>query len=217
MTDSRRDGGPPVTRLARAAASGRMGLRLLRRTSPALFHFLAAKRPQLRMAWGRNEVHLRRDGIAVIPRDPADRPPIETTAEPATTPRGPFIPRHAGEQDGDEQMFRTPVEGLEGADEGAPLEMDTDAMQAEVQRRMGMRPDKESDFELPENLRDPEALNAELARVRDVLQALDDVDDHALITQLDDELYQLYKAVDYKMRKHHRSEAKAELGKLFTV
>ena len=73
------------------------------------------------------------------------------------------------------------------------------------------------DGQLPDELKDADTLNAEFTRIRDLLQALDDVEDHELITELDEELYQLYKAVDYKIRRHHASEAKAELGKLFKM
>ncbi len=227
MNDARDDewAALPAPRLARAAALGRVGLRTLRRATPALYHFLAGKRPQLKVSWGRNELHLRRDGLVWIPRETA-APVIEVvsdsetaeTAETAKTPTIPFVPRRAGEQDDDPHMFRTPREGLDGVDTGGPLDLEAAALEAEVKRRMGMRGDDEEAAQvLTPELKSAEALNAEIARVRDVLQALDDVEDHALINELDDELYQLYKAVDYKMRRHHASEAKVELGKLFKM
>ncbi len=219
MSDERDDGRSFVPRLARTASVARLGLKALRRTTPALYEFLAAKRPQLKIAWGRSEIHLRRDGLVRITRErPA--PVIELVPDRPERegPSGPFIPRRAGEQHGDEHMFRVPTEGLEGVDTSAPLQMDEGSMEADVKRRMGMRPDDEQVLAaLAEDERSAEALNAELARIRDVLQALDDVEDHDLIKELDDELYQLYKAVDYKMRRHHASEAKAELGKLFKM
>ena len=219
MSDERDEGRQLAPRLARTASVARLGLRALRRTTPALYEFLAAKRPQLKLAWGRSEVHLRRDGLVRIPRE---RPATVIELVPDRGDRGdttgPFIPRREGEQDGDRHMFRVPPEGLEGVDTSSPLEMDAESMEADVKRRMGMRPDaEEASLSLSEDERDAEALNSELARIRDVLQALDDVEDHDLIKELDDELYQLYKAVDYKMRRHHASEAKAELGKLFKM
>ena len=95
---------------------------------------------------------------------------------------------------------------------------DEEAMAAEVARRMGKRTDvEEEELEIPEELRNHEALAGEIARVRDLLQGLDDVEDFDLIQELSDDLYHLYKAVDYKIKLHHSSEAKAELGKLFKM
>lgn len=218
MSDERDEGRQLAPRLARTATVARLGLRALRRATPALYEFLAAKRPQLKLAWGRSEVHLRRDGLVSMSRERAATV-IELVQDHGDgDPSGPFVPRRAGEQDGDHHMFRVPAEGLEGVDTSAPLEMDAESMEADVKRRMGIRPDvDEASLSLSEDERDAEALNSELARIRDVLQALDDVEDHDLIKELDDELYQLYKAVDYKMRRHHASEAKAELGKLFKM
>ncbi len=221
MTDARDDERRhlPAPRLTRAAALGRVGLRALRRATPALYHFLAAKRPQLKVSWGRSELHLRRDGLVWIPRE-TDAPVIEIVPDDADGAGAamPFVPRKAGEQHDDKHMFRTPEEGLEGVEPGGPLDLEAQALEAEVKRRMGMRDDDEEAAQaLPPELKSAEALNAEIARIRDVLQALDDVDDHALINELDEELYQLYKAVDYKMRRHHASEAKVELGKLFKM
>ena len=221
MNDARDDewAALPAPRLARAAALGRVGLRTLRRATPALYHFLAGKRPQLKVSWGRNELHLRRDGLVWIPRETA-APVIEVVpdAEVGETAPIPFVPRRAGEQDDDPHMFRTPREGLADVDTDGPLDLEAAALEAEGKRRMGMREDDEEAAQvLTPELKSAEALNAEIARIRDVLQALDDVEDHALINELDDELYQLYKAVDYKMRRHHASEAKVELGKLFKM
>jgi len=190
-----------------------LGVRGVRRLTPAIFDRLAARRPQLKMAWGDSEIHLRRDGVVRIPRE---QPAVEIEAEPLDErPAGePFVPRKEGEGGDGEYMFRTPPEGIDVDDR--PLEMTDEALHAEVKRRMGERPEVE-DGQLPDELKDADTLNAEFTRIRDLLQALDDVEDHELITELDEELYQLYKAVDYKIRRHHASEAKAELGKLFKM
>ena len=209
-----------MPRLKLLATVGRVGLGGFRRFSPTLFHFLAAKRPQLRMAWGRSEVHLRRDGLVVIPRPVPD---TKTTDDEPHDDRDlqvvrAFVPRHEGEGEGkdDPYMFRVPEEGVEVSDR--PLAMDPGSMAAEVHERMGERGEIDPEtFEIPEDLKNAETLGPEFVRIRDLLQSLDDVEDHELIAQLDDELYKLYKAVDYKIRRHHASEAKAELGKLFRV
>lgn len=209
----------PAPRLRLLATVGRVGLGGFRRFSPTLFHFLAAKRPQFRVAWGRKEIHLRRDGVVVIPRPGAEDDEAQATvaADPGgVTPAAPFIPRHDGDATDDPYMFRTPDESVEVDDR--PLALDASSIAAEVHERMGERPDLDAEtFELPDELRNAEALGPEFVRIRDLLQSLDDVEDHELIAQLDDELYKLYKAVDYKIRRHHASEAKAELGKLFRV
>jgi len=196
-----------LPRLRLLATAGRLGILGVRRLSPALLNFLIAKRPQLRMAWGRNEVHLQRDGVVVIPRDTA---PIREEA--VVTSGSVRTPAAAERERG--HLFRTPEEGVET--DGRPLAMDRDSLDAEVRERMGERPDLDPGVLDGEQL-DADALNAELLRIRDILQTLDDVEDHELIGQLDDELYKLYKAVDYKIRRHHSSEAKVELGKLFKM
>jgi hypothetical protein len=215
MIDDPSRSGPPVPRLRALARVGMLGVRTVRRLTPALFDRLAARRPQLRMAWGDSEIHLRRDGLVRIARE---QQAVEIEATPVEIrPAGePFVPRREGEAADGEYMFRTPPEGIEIDD--TPLEMTDEALAAEVQRRMGERPELEEEgLALPEDMKDADTLNAEFVRIRDMLQSLDDVEDHDLIKALDDELYQLYKAVDYKIRRHHASEAKAELGKLFKM
>ena len=203
----------PVPRLRLLAIAGRLGIGGIRRLSPALLNFLLAKRPQMRMAWGHNEVHLRRDGLVVVPRETAPIREESVVGPGARRRNAPAMPSQPT-QDGKGYMFQTPAEGIET--DGRPLAMDRDSLDAEVKERMGERAG--SDLEqLDDALRDAEKLNTELLRIRDILQALDDVEDHELIGELDDEMYKLYKAVDYKIRRHHSSEAKVELGKLFKM
>jgi hypothetical protein len=212
----------PVLRLRAVATIGRMYLGALKRTSPALYQFLRAKRPQLRMRWGRTEWHIRRDGLVRITRptdgDTSASPGADAEDHPGQNAGVPFIGRRAGEQDADPYLFRTPQEGVEGVEVEANVDLAEQKLRAEVERRMGKNPDaEEKDLEIPEELRNHEALAAEIARVRDLLQGLDDVEDFELIQELSDDLYHLHKAVDYKIKLHHSSEAKAELGKLFKM
>ena len=86
------------------------------------------------------------------------------------------------------------------------------AMKAEVARTMGLEVDGGLDVEVP---RDPESLKRDLAKVRAMLQALDDITDWDLLETADDELYKLHRAVEYKLRSHKTSEAKAKLKGLF--
>lgn len=208
----------PVPRLRAAARLGGLYLRALKRTSPALYEFLKAKRPQLRMRWGRSEWHVRRDGLVRIPRERAEDRGVPPGSATAAVRGQPFIPRKPGEQEQDRYLFRTPREGVEGAEPDGDVELDERALRAEVERRMGRNPEaRAEDLAIPEELRNHEALAREIARVRDLLQGLDDVEDFELIQELSDDLYHLYRAVDYKIKLHHSSEAKAELGKLFKV
>ncbi len=216
----------PVPHLRPLAAAGRAGVRVARLVSPALVRFLAAKRPQATMAFGRREIHLRRDGLVLIDRraDGGEAAPEDGAADACAVPgegpetAAPFIPRRPGEQDRDPYMFRTPPEGLPDVDPDEPVVLNAAELEAEVRRRMGERPEAtEDDLALAEDQRSAEFIAAEIGRVRDLLQALDDVEDHELIKDLTEDLYQLYKAVDYKIKRHHASEAKVELGKLFKV
>jgi len=215
--DDHWDDDVPTPRLRSVARVGRLYLQALKRTSPAVYHFLRAKRPQIRFRWGRHEWHVRRDGLVQIERP--EEGAILDAGDGGAGPDGlPFVPRKAGEQEADPYLFRTPDEGVEVADPDEPVELDEEAMAAEVARRMGKRTDvEEEELEIPEELRNHEALAGEIARVRDLLQGLDDVEDFDLIQELSDDLYHLYKAVDYKIKLHHSSEAKAELGKLFKM
>lgn len=212
----------PVPRLRAVATIGRIYLGALKRTSPALYQFLRAKRPQLRIRWGRTEWHIRRDGVVRAQR-PADGDAGESSSASAEDRPGqgtgvPFIGRRAGEQDQDLYLFRTPQEGIEGVEPEADVDLGEKKLRAEVERRMGKNPEAaEEDLEIPEEMRNHETLSTEIVRVRDLLQGLDDVEDFDLIQELSDDLYHLHRAVDYKIKLHHSSEAKVELGKLFKM
>ena len=131
MTDEPCRAGPPVPRLRALARVGMLGVRGVRRLTRAIFDRLAARRPQLKMAWGDSEIHLRRDGVVRIPRE---QPAVEIEAEPLDErPAGePFVPRKEGEGGDGEYMFRTPPEGIDVDDR--PLEMTDEALHAEVKR-----------------------------------------------------------------------------------
>ncbi len=92
------------------------------------------------------------------------------------------------------------------------MDLSEEAMKAEVGAAMGLETGSPEPGEVS---RDPEVLIGDLAGVRATLQALDDVEDWNLLEESDDELYKLHKAVEYKLRNHKASEAKAKLEGLF--
>ena len=105
---------------------------------------------------------------------------------------------------------------MRAAQEAAPvadaLDFSEAALSAGVAAAMGVDIGSEDGAEVS---RDPEVLKAELLRMRSTLQALDDVEDWSVVEKVDDELYKLHKAVEYKLRNHKASEAKAKLDNLF--
>ncbi len=107
-------------------------------------------------------------------------------------------------------------EAAAAAADAAPspaVDLSEDAMKAEVAAAMGM--DAGGSDDAAEVSRDPDALKDRLSNMRATLQALDDVADWDLLEAADDELYKLHKAVEYKLRNHKASEAKAKLDGLF--
>jgi len=103
-------------------------------------------------------------------------------------------------------------EARDSADAPEPLDLSEASMQAAVAAKMGLAGGSPEGHEVS---RDPDLLKEELAGVRATLQALDDVGDWNLLEAADEELYQLHKAVEYKLRNHKSSEAKAKLEGLF--
>ncbi|MCK6528535.1 hypothetical protein L6R50_13595 [Myxococcota bacterium] len=150
---------------------------------------------------------------------PAQSPgpsPAKPPAKPPGRPARKKAARPPGEADRRATLFATPDEGADRPPTPGGAALDRESLEADVARRMGKNPVPAAPAQAPEK-RSAEELQAELARIRDVLQDLDDVRDFDLIKSLDGELYQLHRAVEYKMRTHKASEAKAELGKLFKM
>ncbi len=133
---------------------------------------------------------------------------------PTPSPR----PRKKASKPPPAPLFITPDEGTGRELPGGPPSFDRSSLEADVATRMGKKPESEAvTVTEPVPRQSSEELQTELSRIRDILQNLDDVQDFELIKSLDGELYQLHRAVEYKMRTHKASEAKAELGKLFKM
>lgn len=194
---------------ARGGAFVQGAARVLGAVAPALVTWVRGMRPQVRVAWGATEYHLQRDGVVATRRD---GPGFEDN------PRSNYNERVAKRQAKSPPPASPPVAEAPAQPEPAPdpapaaaarLDFSEAALRKGVDQTMG-KDDSEADLTT-----DPEALKAELARVRASLQALDDVKDWGAVAVLDDELYKLHKAVEYKMRNHKASEAKSKLDDLF--
>lgn len=190
----------------RAAALTRWGLRVtgavVRQTSPALLRWLQGHKPQARFAWGPHELHLQRDGWRILRRDAPgweDNPRRNHNEAVARRQE-----RERARQN-DEETIET---------ETPKISLSHEELQKAAALKMGITAPG-GDGSAGEVPREPEALGAELSRLRDFLQQLDDVKDYDLVEAIDEELYLLHKAVEYKLRNHKASEAKSQLHSLF--
>ncbi len=187
--------------------------------APHLLRWAAGMQPQLRVAWGATEYRLTRDGIASVRRQGPgfeDNPRSNynerlrkrqekaaanaTAAEAAPPPQPEPAP----------EVTDAPTDASPPPPDKPKVTIDLSeaALRKAVDATMGRDADGNA-------IKDPDALKSALAQVRASLQALDDVKDWGTVETLDDELYKLHKAVEYKMRNHKASEAKSKLDDLF--
>jgi len=217
--------------------------RVLGAVAPHLTRWASGMQPELRVAWGASEYHLRRDGVVTTRRagdgygdnprtnynerirkrqeraaaeaeaaaEPADagleaaEPEAEAPeaeAPEAAAPTEPVEPKVAPEPPADAAAEP------ESADPAPALDLSEEALRKEVGEAMG-------GGAAGEPIKDGDQLKEVLGRVRASLEALDDVKDWDTIETFDDELYKLHRAVEYTMRNHKASEAKAKLDNLF--
>ncbi len=200
---------PRGSRVLGAAATVVGGV--ARRIAPHLLGWASAQRPEFAVAWGAREVRLRRDGLH---RGRRSGPGWEDN------PRRNY--NDAVEKKQQRAAASDAKAGAEGTPEPAaapppapeaPVKVDLSAaaLESAVRGAMGIKDGADA----AEISRDPEAVRGQLESVRALLQALDDVADFDLVEAVDEELYQLHKAVEYKLRNHKASEAKAQLNDLF--
>ncbi len=175
--------------------------RVARTVAPFLVTWVRGMQPQVRVAWGSVEYQLRRDGVTSVRRD---EPGFEDN------PRSNYNDRLRKRQER-KVPPAPPKPAPAPAPEAKPaLDLSADALQAAVNQKMGL--DQEASGETS---RDPAVIKAQMATLRAALQALDDVKDWDVVEGIDDEMYQLHKAVEYKLRNHKASEAKSKLEDLF--
>ena len=173
--------------------------RVARTVAPFLVTWARGMQPQVRVAWGSVEYQLRRDGVTAVRRD---EPGFEDN------PRSNYNDRLRKRQE-----RKAPAEAPKPgpAPEAKPaLDLSADALRAAVNQKMGLGEEPAGDTS-----RDPAVIKAQMATLRAALQALDDVKDWDVVEGIDDEMYQLHKAVEYKLRNHKASEAKSKLEDLF--
>ncbi len=235
--------GDRVTSVPSRVVAGllRVASGVARRATPHLHRWAAGQRPGLIVAWGPREYAVRGDGIARRRREEegwSDNPRSnyneaverrqQREAPPAVDPTKVTalsdelsevreqLKRAEANAKGAWTRVRKANAELKAARDAAPpepgLDLSLEALQAGVAAKMG---DDGGSDDGAEVSRDPDALKQELSRVRATLQALDDVQDWGVVEEVDDELYKLHKAVEYKLRNHKASEAKAKLDNLF--
>jgi len=198
--------------------------RVARAVAPNLVTWVKGMHPRLRVAWGSTEYSLRTDGFVAARRpDPGfeDNPrsnynerlkkrqdkaaaqaaEVQRDPGPEPEPVAPSEPEPAPE----------PVAEAAPAVEAKPtLDLSEAALKAAVDQKMGIVDAADAEIS-----RDPDVIKSQMVTLRAALQALDDVKDWDVVEGIDDELYQLHKAVEYKMRNHKASEAKSKLDDLF--
>lgn len=227
--------------LVRAAVA--VGGGVARRVAPHVLRFVAAQQPEVELRWGAEAIRVARDGVRRARRGGdgwGDNPrrnyndAVQRQQERGAAGAGGVAP--VGSDDGAEADSGGDVarKGADprptnaaaaaadpgahgdaagaGAAAAAPAAPDFSlgALLAEVDRKMGKG--------APEGAaiaHETDAIQAHVGALRGLLQTLDDVSDWDLLETVDEDLYQLHRALEYKLRQHKSSEAKARLNTLF--
>jgi len=210
---------PPGGRAFRFAGGLLTGI--ARRAAPHLYSWARGRHPAVVLSWGSREVRLGRDGLLRRRREGdgwKDNPRANfnegwrrSQALTEARARADEIRRERDEARSELQELREELDGLR-SNPDAELDLSPETLAAEVQRTMGIDVDAGTAGDVP---KDADGLKARLVSMRSMLQSLDDVADWNLMEAVDDELYQLHKAVEYKLKNHRASEAKAKLDDLF--
>ncbi len=202
----------PGPRLASAGVR-RLGA-LAGKLAPNVVSWASGMAPELRLSWGARVYHLRRDGMVSVRRAGEGY-----EDNPRRNYNDAVEKRQARAAKVVEEAPPEPVAAPQPAPEPEPsaapvVDLSAEAMAAEVQHTMGMSVDAEGSDpdDAPPTA---ESVKERLVAMRSLLQSLDDVGDYDLVEAVDEELYLLHKAVDYKLKNHKASEAKAKLDTLF--
>lgn len=223
---------------ARGGRIVRLAGRVLGTVAPHLLRWAAGMEPELRVAWGASEYHLRRDGVVTVRREGdgyGDNPRTNynerirkrqerAANEASAADAGPSEAEEAVDSEAPAPETADVVDAVDEPEAGDPgasgspvptepaeepkLDLSEAALRSAVAESMG-------GGAAGEPIKDGDQLKEVLGRVRASLEALDDVKDWDTIETFDDELYKLHRAVEYTMRNHKASEAKAKLDNLF--
>jgi hypothetical protein len=194
----------------RVAAAGVRAIgAIANRVAPFVVSWASGMSPELRLSWGARIYHLRRDGMVSVRRvgEGYDDNPRRNYNE-AVAKRQERAART-------EAVAPEPVASEPVAPEPPALDLSAATLAEEVAKTMGITADGPvslGDDEAPPN---EDSVKKRLVAVRTLLQSLDDVADFDLVEAVDEELYLLHKAVEYKLKNHKASEAKAKLHTLF--
>jgi hypothetical protein len=204
------DGEVEVEPGPRVAAAGVRAIgAIANRVAPFVVSWASGMSPELRLSWGARIYHLRRDGMVSVRRvgEGYDDNPRRNYNE-AVAKRQERAART-------EPVAPEPVAPEPVTPEPPALDLSAATLAEEVAKTMGITTDGPvslGDDEAPPN---EDSVKKRLVAVRTLLQSLDDVADFDLVEAVDEELYLLHKAVEYKLKNHKASEAKAKLHTLF--
>jgi hypothetical protein len=204
------DGEVEVEPGPRVAAAGVRAIgAIANRVAPFVVSWASGMSPELRLSWGARIYHLRRDGMVSVRRvgEGYDDNPRRNYNE-AVAKRQERAART-------EAVAPEPVAPEPVAPEPPALDLSAATLAEEVAKTMGITADGPVSLGHDEAPPNEDSVKKRLVAVRTLLQSLDDVADFDLVEAVDEELYLLHKAVEYKLKTHKASEAKAKLHTLF--
>lgn len=222
----------PAPLLIRAAARAHRTLgRVARQVSPHWARWAEGMSPELEFGWGGRVWALRRGEVTWRAREGegfGDNP--RRNYNEAVERRQQRVARKASASE--DEMPSSPAPSMadevseegadvaievstspatpEAVDQPAPAAMDQAALEREVQERMGRGGAKAAEVALTEA-----GLASSVGELQRHLQAVDDVEHFDLIEDADEQLYQLWKALDYTLKNHKAAEAKVKLQRMF--
>lgn len=204
----------------RRGRSAALVARLIHRVAPYLSRWASGRAPELRVAWGRrvwvaDEAGLHGEERAGAGWEGAPRNNYnERVLKKQRADTG--APERVGRADvgaGSQAAIEPSPNPMQSEAPPAPAEPATDAarfsqeeLARDVARRMGI---------VEPGAPAGAGLKGDVVRLREQLQGLDDVSDWDKLEAVDEDLYLLHKAVEYKLRNHKANEAKARLDALF--
>jgi hypothetical protein len=204
----------------RVAAAGVRAIgAIANRVAPFVVSWASGMSPELRLSWGARIYHLRRDGMVSVRRvgEGYDDNPRRNYNEAVAKrqERAARTEAVAPEAVAPEAVAPEAVAPEAVAPDPPALDLSAATLAEEVAKTMGITADGPVSLGGDEAPPNEDSVKKRLVAVRTLLQSLDDVADFDLVEAVDEELYLLHKAVEYKLKNHKASEAKAKLHTLF--